>query len=367
MAITQLNRGLGAGGAIGASFGTGLGSALEGLAQGANKRAQGQQFQQEDLPAILAQLDPQVQAAYLRQFGAAQQMAQQQESQNSISNLINQSLGLPTGQQGMQELPAEQGFMDQLGQEGPAQYQPQPEAAPSPASTVPLSPGARAVQDRQRFESAVDRGLYSPDQVAKAQERLDKRADKLQEQQNKIDAANKDYFEEISNQAQGAQEADNRLERMQQLILQGKLPYPATAGLADLLERGIFGIGLNVKGALYSPDAQEFEKLSQDFLKNAKKIFGSRVTEGEVRMFLKTVPSLAQSDAGKERLISNMQLMNQASELKYQAAQDIIGENEGYQPANLRNLVEKRVKPELEALHKQFSQGLRANRKFVNS
>jgi len=121
---------------------------------------------------------------------------------------------------------------------------------------------------------------------------------------------------------------------------------------------------LNLKGVFYSENAQEFDKLSTDFLKNAKQFFGARVTEGEIKTFLKTVPSLSQSDKGKMRVIENLRLFNKISELRKGAMEDIIAENNGFRPHNIESLVDKRTKEEADKIADEFKSGTREAIKY---
>ena len=57
----------------------GLGSGLSGVLKGLEKRQQRSALQEAGFPAVLASLPPQVQAAYLKQYGAAQQLANQRQ------------------------------------------------------------------------------------------------------------------------------------------------------------------------------------------------------------------------------------------------------------------------------------------------
>src|SRR4029077_7950413 len=106
-----------------------------------------------------------------------------------------------------------------------------------------------------------------------------------------------------------------------------------------------------------SPNTEEFEKLSSDFIRDAKNIFGSRVTDQDLKAFFKTIPTLANTDQGKTAIIRNMKLFNKAIETKYEVLKDILQENKSKRPTNLKILVEERAKPKLNKLAKQFTSG----------
>ena len=63
---------------LGAALGTGLGAFFGHKLRQRQQRKQAQRFKQNGLPEVLGYLDPQVQAAYLQDLGAAQQRFQQE-------------------------------------------------------------------------------------------------------------------------------------------------------------------------------------------------------------------------------------------------------------------------------------------------
>src|SRR5690606_13108425 len=118
--------------------------------------------------------------------------------------------------------------------------------------------------------------------------------------QAKIDKLTDKFYTETIKASKDARDNDMRLNKMKVLNDSGKLTSPVYASLLNALEHGIFGFGLNLKGTL-NPESQEFEKLSTDFLKNAKTYFGNRMTQQEVQLFLKTIPQLSMSKQARDR------------------------------------------------------------------
>lgn len=103
-----------------------------------------------------------------------------------------------------------------------------------------------------------------------------------------------------------------------------------------------------------SDDTQLFEKLSTDFLRNAKAIFGPRLTQGEVNRYLQTVPTLAQSDGAKLKVMRFMRRFNQAAILRNEAKNEIIRANGGIPPYNLEEQIEEFIGPELDSLKQEL-------------
>lgn len=163
---------------------------------------------------------------------------------------------------------------------------------------------------------------------------------------------NKDIIHEVYDKAKGATENKMRLEKMKALVERGNLSAPFWYGLL----KGIPVVKNFNLETLLNPDSEEFQKLSNDFIKNAKAIFGARVTEGEIDMFLKTVPTLSQSDAGKLRVIENLNLFAEGDLLRKNALKEILKENNGIPPFDLEGAITEKIAPQQEALHKKFIQ-----------
>ena len=380
------------GGQIGEAFGTGLGSGLQSLAQlKFNQLQQGQQaarLQQGGLPEVLAYLDPQVQASYLREYGAQQQRSAQEQQQGMLDNLLSEIIQPQEG-----ALPSLQGqdirsqLMEQtlqgmgISPEAPAEISQQTSLQPTPQVPQQLVAkeeepkvvyhGERDQRELVNFENKINTLPLSGTKKAKLREKVEKRHDRLIAQQDKIDNKTAPYYKSIKEAAEGAVSGDLRLDRMENLISKGNLPSPLTASFLEQLAHAIpipftgKSIGIDLKGTLLSDDAQEFSKLSKDFLKDVKKFFGARVTQQEVNQFLQTIPTLMQSDGGKLRVIKNMRVFNEMSRIKNDISTQIIEQNEGYRPHNLEALVEKRSKKDMDRLAQKFKSDIKSTRKDI--
>jgi len=172
--------------------------------------------------------------------------------------------------------------------------------------------------------------------------------------QKEVNKNTKEFFSSTMKSGKAARENDMRLKRMTTLLKKGKLTNPGFYNLLNTIDKGIFGFGINLK-FLMNPDSQEFEKLTTDFTKGAKDIFGSRVTQTEIQLFLKTIPTLAQSDGGKKRVLRNWKMLNEAAKIKKKAMLEIIEMNGGQRPLGLETLVEKKVGPKLDQIAKDFA------------
>lgn len=169
----------------------------------------------------------------------------------------------------------------------------------------------------------------------------------------------KDERADIINKAKGAREDLNRLGRIKKLDKEGKI-QPA------LLHSALKLVGLDIP-SLQNADTQELEKLSTDFLKGAKNVFGSRITNADLTAFMKTVPSLAQTKEGRSRVIRNLELLKKGELLRDQALRDVLKENKNIPPLNLMQEVEDRIQPSLDKLSREFIEGSQSENLSVGS
>jgi hypothetical protein len=230
------------------------------------------------------------------------------------------------------------------------------------------------------------------------QEKRERRKLELAEKQTNIKET-KQYIDTLKTQEKAAKESDLRLKRMEKLIEKGNLPNAnlwsflskvedlgptATAGAGALLGTAgagavigsvVPGVGTAIgagigalAGALSgplagaaksyiksgSPDVEEFEKLSNDFIKNAKQYFGSRLTDADLRAFMQTVPTLMQTDAGKKRVIENLRSLNELAEIEVKAARSIIKENRGVPPIDIEQQVKDKISNKIDKVANKF-------------
>lgn len=219
---------------------------------------------------------------------------------------------------------------------------------------------------------------------------------KLAAQEDKLaQAETKQYAATILDHEKAAKENDIRLNRMEKLINAGKLP---NAGLWNFLSKvedvgsiplgalgGIAGTaiapgvgtlaGLGIGTALggiagslvsplagavkslvraTSPDIEEFEKLSSDFVRNAKQFFGNRLTDADLKAYMATIPNLMQTDAGKKRVIENLKSINSLAKKEAQAYRDILRAHQGKRPRDIEQQVQDRIKDDVELVIQDF-------------
>ena len=209
-----------------------------------------------------------------------------------------------------------------------------------------VSPQAQTSQQDIEQPLAPPAGLTQQQatELAKLQMQKQKMASREKSEAFK---ATKDIRTKLNTESRTAKEDDMRLDRMYDLNKEGKLNTPFYVAALQKL-------GLDIP-ALLNPDSQEFQRLSIDFLRNAKSYFGSRVTQYEVQMFLKSIPSLLQSKEGRDRVIRNLKIINEGKAIRAKEMRKIIRENNGIPPLDLEDRVEERVSDKLDKLASKFN------------
>lgn len=331
---------------IGASIGQGLGGGLGGILMGLAENRLTKMNREEIARGLeaagynptdahaLAALPEEDRKLIIQQRGQQALITQKQQFQGAQNKSFANALsGLIGGQQQPTQIPKGQ----ELLQQPPGNFgQAIPEGLTEGQTSTLAKLGLQQQQHREN--------------IALKKEQFEKTAS--QREQSEINKETQKFYEETNKKRKAAKVNDQRLGRMETLINEGNLQNPVLYG-------ALKKVGLDIP-ALQSANSQEFVKLTTDFLRNAKDVFGSRVTNYDAQAFLKTVPELSQSDEGKKRIIRNMRLLDKGEQLRGQAQDSIIKENGGKRPRNLESLVEERVAPELDALAQQFKAGAEA-------
>lgn len=208
-----------------------------------------------------------------------------------------------------------------------------------------------------KYKEAFKRGIIKHSQLVEQQKIADKK-------QTAIDKETYPYYEKIHKESEAAKDNVKRLDDLQRLIDKGNLADPLAASYFETLAHGIFGFGFNLK-SLMNADSQEFDKISTDLIKTAKQYFGAKLTDLDLKTFLRTIPTLSMSDAAKRRVIKNMRYFADASLLRNRVMNDIIHKNGGERPKNLMELVDAKVDRKMDKLAQQFKNNLKASQEDV--
>lgn len=162
--------------------------------------------------------------------------------------------------------------------------------------------------------------------------------------------ATQSYRDTVLDKDKAADLALGRIKDMERLGKTGKLDNP-------LYVKFLKNIGWDI-GTLLSPESEAFEKLQADFLRDVKSIFGGRVTNLEVEKFLKSLPSLTQSQKGRDYVTAKFKALYSAQKEEADVMAKIIKENNGIPPYDLREQVREKMKGRLDELGKEFASDL---------
>lgn len=346
-----------------------LGGLAHGKSQAMHQQKQSMELQRVGFPKPLADifpsLDPKTQQDIWKQINLqaiGQAPEQSQMTQAPVQPTIPQPTFTPDQTQTLKGLtnPQERNQLARQFQQANQEAQQQA----TPISSQPSARFGQAAAQQQAIEAAKPKSIFNAphDQLGEQKQLADYKQVRKEEFENakyereKVDRdikESKEWFKETNKKARGLKETNARLNRMEQLIDTGKLTNPIFASALDTLSQGVFGFGINLK-SLQNAESQEFEKLSNDMLKGIQDVFGSRILKTEVDNFLKTIPTLSQTDSGKKAVIDNLKLLNQASIAQDTIAKEIIKENNGHIPPNLEVMVDEQLDPYLDDLHKKF-------------
>lgn len=334
----------GIGALLGSGLGKGLGSGLENLAQLKSQKLLRNHQINESIPGLVALGIPQSEASQIARLpDKLQALVINNYLQGSESAGLNQALSGLSGEGAINEPQLEEQLMKEA-------Y----------GKQVQKAPESELMKSGNSLAEVLKNPRLSPEhrlKVAALKQQRDIAKERLTaSEQKEINAETKAPYDEIRKDAKAAQDSDIRLGRMEVLNERNDLPFSLWASTLESVSKGVFGFGIDLS-SLLSADAQEFKKLSADFVKDAKPIFGARLTDTDLKSFMQTVPTLNQSKAGRERLIRNMRIFNKAKIIKKKAAEDIIRENGGRRPRDLESKIDDRIAGRLESLANDFKSG----------
>lgn len=354
-------------GSLGSILGAGLGQLAKHKMDQMQQVKKAQSYMSAGIPPNIAASLPQwpekAQTEYLMDFisrgGAEGQQYQQQQTGGTLQN----------------GLAALQGMSAAAPSQEAAISQPRPDIASIPSAKLPTArESAQAFTQgmgvgqgqnvlNQAMQQAQPQQPQQQEQVSPMQNATQQISNELAQKKGgrpegwrpltfKEKAAlrkeNKPIVDEIFNKKEGAKTTKMTIGRMQKLNREGKLIDPTAYAV---LKKA----GWDIPG-LMTADTQEFKKLEQVFLQHMKDIFGSRISITEMEQFIQGIPSLMQTPEGRERVFRNFSLLADIDEEKARVFKDIERQY-GYQPDNLRSIIDTQMDPYLEQKTKEFIEG----------
>jgi len=154
------------------------------------------------------------------------------------------------------------------------------------------------------------------------------------------------YRDKVVNEYEAAKSSDLRLTKMIKKAESGKLSTPMMIKTLDY-----FGIPLSV---LNNPSTEEYAKLENDYVRDVSSIFPGAIKNFEIESYLKTIPRLLNSDEGKLLVAKNLQLINKAKTIKYEAMKNILEQNKGVVPRNLDIAINDATRNQMEEIKEEF-------------
>lgn len=245
--------------------------------------------------------------------------------------------GLQFGQQGVQQgnpFGQQQNQMQQMGN-SPMQQMGQPQQQEQQPEQEMISREQLGLQPKKETTAQRNSRLVREENKRKADQK--DRDFRFKEQQY-IDKQNHDWSEKVLDMSENAFEDNNVFRVMQALDDNDQLDTPQY--LTTLKK-----LGLDYD-FLKKPGSKEFEKMSTTFLRGLKPIFGGRITDNEVKLYMRGIPDLMQTKEGRRKLYRDLSAVNEVKMAYAQARNDLIEGNGGEQPKGLREKTFERVKPQ---------------------
>lgn len=338
----SLSTGLGQ--TVGAGLGTGIGSALQNLADFKVKQMQQQRtasgltalgFEPRQASILSALPEHILQEVVKQKLVEPQNLAYAQSLQALLGGGEQPAVQqMPIAQQETPpytEAPAQAASM-QSQQMAPFPLQQQmeakqllaPGAAPTAQKAVPLS--------QQQATKLAEFGLQKQKMEREEQRDINK---ETAETYNSLNEAHRTY-----------QDTKQRLDVEKGLVKKGKLPNP-------LLYSAMEALGIDLPG-LMSPDAGVYISALQAEFAGLKQQFGARPTQWEAQRFAKALPTLAQTDEGKLRMLAAKEAYIEAGEIRYQAMREALKETKGKRTADFAERINDKTETKLDESWNKF-------------
>ena len=176
----------------------------------------------------------------------------------------------------------------------------------------------------------------------------------IQEERNEKKAA--PYLKEMEDSQLGLMEENMALDQMEAEMNEGNLPDGRVVQALDAM-----GIK-NPAAFLQNPSGEVFTTAAKTFLKNLKRYFGANVSQKEMEQLLKSLPSLANTQEGKRKMIRYTKLINEAKNAEYNATQKVLESNNWKAPANLRVQSKRLAAQQVKKLSDKLFEGAKTDK-----
>lgn len=325
---------------FGGSLGTALGQGLQALAQGKI-----QQMQQQKIASGIQSL-----MGVSPRDALAMASLPESTLNTVLKSKLQQQANIPFAQ-ALSSIMGEGAAMQPQETETPTPEQEIPSTSPE-ANITPLAAGQQSEQRPGVPKKSAEQQSVMPKKPeisgVNAQQAFQLAQLKTQREKNAW-KVNEKYLNTLSEKKDAADEGMMAVDRIIELNNKGDLIDPKVYGVLHK-----YGWDLD---ALFNGDSTELQKLSTVFYKGFKSIIGGRITGKEFEMLSKGIPTLAQTKEGRDAVLRNLKYMFQIDQLKSDTANQII-EQKGQPPLNLKALVDKKIKPQVEEIKNKFIAGI---------
>jgi len=196
-------------------------------------------------------------------------------------------------------------------------------------------PSSAVFKDIDKYVSSRNEGLSAKDASALDKDRYDK---------------NLPLFEEFDKYKESLNRNEER--------------YNIMSSLTKKLPKGIGRINVDSDGNLRFPflanaETQRFVKTLNEFAKGAKDTFGSRVTNFDLEQYMRTFPTLLNTEAGIKQILQQMKIVNDINKVYNNSLSDVFERSGGIRKIDYdvaKRYAEKISKPKVEALVKKFNE-----------
>jgi len=323
---------------LGQAMGTGLGQGLQLLLQDKMSKILQRRQQEKTTTGLealgipqqeasqISMLPKELQAVVVKNYLAGAESA---GIEQALSGITGEPVPSPTG---LQALGLQTGATEEVGMPRKTLTQEQTkvqQALRSPRLTTEQKMKIEQLRIKKEAQRFKERHVAT-EQEAKAWDKADP------------------FIKEVDEKSHAAKVNNMDINRLAEL--EGGLDTPA---YIELLKESGFDIP-----ALKSPESQEFEKIRQTFMRDIKKYLGARISNFELEQFLKTIPDLSQSPAGRRRVIANIKRINNISMQYGKSLDKVIERHGGVPPRDLRRKVDRDLDKRLDVVAKQFKKDM---------
>lgn len=335
---------------------------------------EGQQAAMGQAPGQAPQDTTQQMLSSLQQMGAGQQgpqqaagnmlmqQLQQQSQGGALEDILQQITGQDYGtQQGVGLTPQQQASrqhaqMDQEMQERNLSEHPSPkDAKKRPTMTKeqltdlydalkndPAQEVRQIEKEKQRVKSA---GIKDPQVLQSRIKELNQQEKEAKNRQQSAAKEQRQFIKDVDDKRKNAQQEINTLNQLE--AISRRMGATGTAKevgkrlLTTLGKKGTSMAGIKLNYDWTSPtDPAEFDAQAKELFRGMKDMFGGRINEEEVKLWMNRIPKATQRPELRNRIIDNMRKTNELAVRRADIKDEIIRANNFKLPENLDTLVD---------------------------